>query len=90
MLIIIAGLLVMSALGAAYRILYRAQDFDQATIGTDCIITDELVDRTIVGDNRCVSRQRPTPTRTRRGIGMKPRSPHLLSKAAASLVLVHC
>jgi len=37
--------------GRGTRILYRAQVFDQVTIGTDCIISGELVDRTIVGDN---------------------------------------
>lgn len=37
--------------GAGTRILYRAQIFDEVTIGTNCIIAGELVDRTVVGDN---------------------------------------
>ncbi len=37
-------------IGAKTRILYRAQVFDNVTIGRDCIIAGELVDRTVVGD----------------------------------------
>ena len=37
--------------GAGTRILYRAQIFDEVTIGRNCIIAGELVDRTVVGDN---------------------------------------
>lgn len=37
--------------GAGTRILYRAQIFDEVTIGKNCIIAGELVDRTVVGDN---------------------------------------
>jgi acetyltransferase-like isoleucine patch superfamily enzyme len=37
--------------GADTRILYRAQVFDQVKIGRNCIISGDLVDRTIVGDN---------------------------------------
>lgn len=37
--------------GAHTRILYRAQVFDDVTIGKNCIIAGELVDRTVVGDN---------------------------------------
>lgn len=37
--------------GARTRILYRAQVFDQVTIGQNCIIAGELVDRTVVGNN---------------------------------------
>ena len=37
--------------GAGTRILYRAQIFDEVTIGTNCIIAGELVDRMIVGNN---------------------------------------
>jgi acetyltransferase-like isoleucine patch superfamily enzyme len=37
-------------IGAKTRILYRAQVFDDVRIGQDCIISGELVDRTIVGD----------------------------------------
>jgi len=38
-------------IGARTRILYRAQIFDEVTIGKKCIISGELVDRTVVGDN---------------------------------------
>lgn len=38
-------------IGAQTRILYRAQVFDNVSIGRDCIIAGELVDRTVVGDN---------------------------------------
>ena len=37
--------------GAGTRILYRAQVFDNVTIGRSCVIAGELVDRTIVGNN---------------------------------------
>jgi UDP-3-O-[3-hydroxymyristoyl] glucosamine N-acyltransferase len=37
--------------GSGTRILYRAQIFDQVTIGRNCIIGGDLVDRTVVGDN---------------------------------------
>ena len=37
--------------GAGTRILYRAQIFDEVTIGRNCIIAGELIDRTVVGDN---------------------------------------
>lgn len=37
--------------GARTRILYRAQVFDDVTIGKNCIIAGELVDRTVVEDN---------------------------------------
>jgi acetyltransferase-like isoleucine patch superfamily enzyme len=37
--------------GSHTRILYRAQIFDEVTIGKNCIIAGELVDRTVVGDN---------------------------------------
>lgn len=37
--------------GPNTRILYRAQVFDEVTIGENCIIAGELVDRTLVGDN---------------------------------------
>ena len=37
--------------GARTRILYRAQVFDEVTIGRNCIIGGELVDRTVVGNN---------------------------------------
>lgn len=37
--------------GSSTRILYRAQVFDEVTIGSNCIIAGELVDRTVVGDN---------------------------------------
>ena len=37
--------------GAGTRILYRAQIFDEVTIGENCIISGELVDRTVVGNN---------------------------------------
>ena len=37
--------------GAGTRILYRAQVFDEVTIGQNCIIAGELVDRTVVEDN---------------------------------------
>ena len=37
--------------GAGTRILYRAQVFDEVTIGQNCIIAGELVDRTVVGNN---------------------------------------
>lgn len=37
--------------GAGTRVLYRAQIFDEVTIGKNSIIAGELVDRTIVGDN---------------------------------------
>lgn len=37
--------------GAGTRVLYRAQIFDEVTIGKNCIIAGELVDRTVVGDN---------------------------------------
>jgi UDP-3-O-[3-hydroxymyristoyl] glucosamine N-acyltransferase len=40
-----------SRIGARSRILYRAQVFDDVTIGHSCIIAGDLVDRTIVGDN---------------------------------------
>lgn len=37
--------------GAGTRILYRAQVFDEVTIGQNCIIAGDLVDRTVVGHN---------------------------------------
>ncbi len=37
--------------GAGTRILYRAQIFDEVTVGKNCIVAGELVDRTVVGDN---------------------------------------
>ena len=37
--------------GARTRILYRAQVFDEVTIGQNCIIAGELVDRTVVENN---------------------------------------
>ena len=37
--------------GDRTRILYRAQVFEQVTIGKNCIIAGELVDRTVVADN---------------------------------------
>lgn len=37
--------------GGNTRILYRAQVFDEVTIGGGCIIAGELVDRTVVDDN---------------------------------------
>ncbi|MBL9141678.1 MAG: hypothetical protein JNK53_07410 [Phycisphaerae bacterium] len=37
-------------IGAGTRILYRAQVFDHVSIGRDCIIAGELVDRTVVED----------------------------------------
>jgi UDP-3-O-[3-hydroxymyristoyl] glucosamine N-acyltransferase len=37
--------------GKETRILYRAQVFDDVTIGQNCIIAGELVDRTVVGNN---------------------------------------
>ncbi len=37
--------------GTGTRILYRAQVFDNVTIGMNCIIAGELVDRTTVGNN---------------------------------------
>lgn len=37
--------------GAGTRILYRAQVFDEVTIGENCIIAGELVDRTVVENN---------------------------------------
>ena len=43
--------------GQATRLLYRAQVFDEVTIGYNCIISGELVDRTIVGNHVTVPRQ---------------------------------
>ena len=37
--------------GQATKLLYRAQVFDEVTIGYNCIISGELVDRTIVGNH---------------------------------------
>jgi acetyltransferase-like isoleucine patch superfamily enzyme len=37
-------------IGPKTRILYRAQIFDDVRIGRDCIISGEIVDRTIIGD----------------------------------------
>jgi len=38
-------------IGAKTRILYRAQVFDDVTIGRNCIVAGELVDRTVLEDN---------------------------------------
>ena len=38
-------------IGTKTRILYRAQVFNEVTIGKNCIIAGELVDRTVIGDN---------------------------------------
>jgi acetyltransferase-like isoleucine patch superfamily enzyme len=38
-------------IGPKTRILYRAQVFDGVTIGHNCIIAGELVDRTVIGNN---------------------------------------
>ena len=37
--------------GVGTRVLYRAQISEEVTIGKNCIIAGELVDRTVVGDN---------------------------------------
>jgi len=37
-------------IGSNTRILYRAAIFNNVTVGRDCIIAGELVDRTVVGD----------------------------------------
>ena len=37
-------------IGTGTRVLYRAQIFDQVSIGKNCIIAGELVDRTVVED----------------------------------------
>lgn len=39
-----------SRIGTGTRVLYRAQIFDEVSIGENCIIAGELVDRTIVED----------------------------------------
>ena len=39
-----------SRIGTGTRVLYRAQIFDEVSIGKNCIIAGELVDRTIVED----------------------------------------
>ena len=39
-----------SQIGTGTRVLYRAQIFDEVSIGENCIIAGELVDRTIVED----------------------------------------
>lgn len=47
-----------SRIGIGTRVLYRAQIFDEVLIGENCIISGELVDRTIVED--CVRFQGET------------------------------
>ena len=37
-------------IGTRTRVLYRAQIFDKVSIGENCIIAGELVDRTVVED----------------------------------------
>ena len=39
-----------SRIGTGTRVLYRAQIFDEVSIGENCIIAGELVDRTVVED----------------------------------------
>ena len=39
-----------SRIGTGTRVLYRAQIFDEVSVGENCIIAGELVDRTIVED----------------------------------------
>ena len=39
-----------SQVGTGTRVLYRAQIFDEVSIGKNCIISGELVDRTVVED----------------------------------------
>ena len=39
-----------SRIGTGTRVLYRAQIFDEVSIGDNCIIAGELVDRTVVED----------------------------------------